>query len=391
MSFDPHRLTVADVDGGPGAPSDVSGSDETTLDVEQSGGVAPAAQIIVYQAPNTDQGFFDAFASAIDGNMADSISTSWGSWEWENNLANAPVTDPVSGKTFSFLKAAHELFVKAAVQGQSMVAAAGDQGAYDVFGEVDDNGVPIMPPNYTVPLSVDYPASDPAITAAGGTTLAGTQTNATSSGPFVIDIPEERVWGWDYLVPLCNSLGLSPIDCGIYPAGGGGGVSVFFPRPWYQQTLAGVRRSEPQQVLIDEISVPPEIVFALPVHFSGRNVPDVSMNADPNTGYVIYYTSDVSGFGIYPYFGGISFVAPQLNGVTALLDQNANHRLGVLNGALYLAAGLPGAYRGRRPPLHDITEGDNWFYSGRRGYSPAAGIGTLDVSNLAEVMSNYSW
>ena len=158
----------------------------------------------------------------------ESISTSWGSWEWENNLANAPVTDPLSGKTFSFLRAAHELFVKAAVQGQSMFAAAGDQGAYDVFGELDNNGVPIVPPNYTVPLSVDYPASDPAITAGGGTTLAGAQTYTTSVGSVVIDIPEERVWGWDYLVPLCNALGLSPIDCGIYPTGGGGGVSVFF-------------------------------------------------------------------------------------------------------------------------------------------------------------------
>ncbi len=391
LSVDPHRLTMVDVDGGPGSPSDASGSDETTLDVEQSGGVAPAAQIIVYQAPNTNQGFLDAFASAIDGNIADSISTSWGSWEWENNLANAPVTDPLSGKTFSFLQAAHELFVKAAVQGQSMFAAAGDQGAYDVFGELDNNGVAIAPPNYAVPLSVDYPASDPAITAAGGTTLAGVQTYTTSIGSVVIDIPKERVWGWDYLVSLCNSLGVSPIACGIYPAGGGGGVSVFFPLPWYQQALAGVRRSEPQQVLVDEISVPPEIVFSLPAHFAGRNVPDVSMNADPNTGYVIYYTSDVSGFGIQTYFGGTSFVAPQLNGVTALLDQNANHRLGLLNGVLYLHAGLPAAYRGRRPPLHDITDGDNWFYSGRRGYSPAAGIGTLDVSNLAEVMSNYSW
>ena len=65
LSVDPHRLTVVDIDGGPGSPSDVSGSDETTLDIEQSGGVAPAAQIIVYQAPNTDQGFLDAFASAI--------------------------------------------------------------------------------------------------------------------------------------------------------------------------------------------------------------------------------------------------------------------------------------------------------------------------------------
>src|SRR4051812_38358648 len=56
-------LTVADftqIDGGSGPPSDASGSDETTLDVEQAGGVAPAAKIIVYEAPNTLQGWIDA-------------------------------------------------------------------------------------------------------------------------------------------------------------------------------------------------------------------------------------------------------------------------------------------------------------------------------------------
>jgi kumamolisin len=390
LSVDPHRVTVVDIDGGPGAPSDVSGSDETTLDVEQSGGVAPAAQVIVYQAPNTNQGFLDGFASAIDANLADSISTSWGSWEWENDLENGPVTDPLSGKTFSLLQAAHELFVKAAVQGQSMFAAAGDQGAYDVFGEMDNNGVPIEPPYYSVPLTVDYPASDPAITAAGGTTLGGSQTYLTPIGSVVINIPRERVWGWDYLEPLCDALGLSPIGCGIYPAGGGGGVSVFFRTPLYQQGLAGVHRSQPNQVLVDEVLIPPEIVFSLPANFAGRNVPDVSMNADPQTGYVLYYTSDVTGFGIFSYFGGTSFVAPQLNGVTALLDQNSNHRLGLLNYAFYLQARLPTAYQGFHPPLRYIIDGDNWFYSGRQGYSPAAGIGTLDVSNLAEELSSLS-
>jgi kumamolisin len=97
LSVDPNRLAVVNVDGGPGAPSDQSGSDETTLDIEQSGGIAPGAKIVVYQAPNTSQGFLDAFAAAIHSNMADSISTSWGSWEFFNDLENDPVSDPFSG------------------------------------------------------------------------------------------------------------------------------------------------------------------------------------------------------------------------------------------------------------------------------------------------------
>jgi subtilase family serine protease len=63
-------LTVVNIDGGPGPPSDTSGSSETTLDVEQSGGIAPGANTVVYQAPNTDQGFLDAFAAAIQSNKA---------------------------------------------------------------------------------------------------------------------------------------------------------------------------------------------------------------------------------------------------------------------------------------------------------------------------------
>ena len=66
------------IDGGAGAPSDACGSDETTLDVEQSGGLAPGAKIIVYEAPNTNQGFADAFAAAIDTNRADTVSTQLG-------------------------------------------------------------------------------------------------------------------------------------------------------------------------------------------------------------------------------------------------------------------------------------------------------------------------
>jgi subtilase family serine protease len=73
LSVDPNRLTIINVDGGPGAPSDASGSDETTLDVEQSGGIAPQAKVLLYQGPNTNQAFVDVFAKAIDANVAQSL------------------------------------------------------------------------------------------------------------------------------------------------------------------------------------------------------------------------------------------------------------------------------------------------------------------------------
>ena len=62
------------LDGGPGAPSDAAGSGETDLDVEQSGGIAPDANVIVYQAPNTDNGFADGFFQAASQNIAGSVS-----------------------------------------------------------------------------------------------------------------------------------------------------------------------------------------------------------------------------------------------------------------------------------------------------------------------------
>ncbi|MGC1416698.1 MAG: S53 family peptidase [Candidatus Acidiferrum sp.] len=383
LSVKGNRIKVVDVDGGPGAPSDASGSIETTLDVEQSGGIAPGAKMIVYQAPNTNQGFVDGFATAIDSNKADSLSVSWGFWEWYQNLENSPVTDPMTGRTVGITQAFHELFLRAAIQGQTLFAASGDGGAYDI-----NNDFGCTPPDCSLTLSVDNPASDPAMTAAGGTTLPGTQSyclNSACTPPYYnITIAQESVWGWDYLDGLCSALGApNPIACGIFPGGSGGGVSILFGEPLYQYFVSGVQRSQPGQNWVLE----GQLVYALPANYRGRNVPDISFNADPETGYVIYYTSDKNGFGIASFYGGTSFVAPQLNGVTALLGQYLNgRRIGLLNYALYGLASSGQGYRGPNAPLHAITTGDNWFYYGRNGYSPAAGLGTLDVANFAQYL-----
>ena len=127
LQVDPLRIKITNIDGGPGAPSDASGSDETTLDVEQSGGLAPGAKIVVYQAPNTDQGLLDAFARAIYDNNTDAISTSWGEWE-ELLVQGTGISDPNAAGE---LRAFDNLFIQAAIQGQSLSAAAGDAGSYD--------------------------------------------------------------------------------------------------------------------------------------------------------------------------------------------------------------------------------------------------------------------
>jgi kumamolisin len=377
LKVNANRLKVVNIDGGPGAPSDNSGSIETTLDVEQSGGIAPGAKVIVYQAPNTNQGFLDAFARAVHDNKADTFSSSWGEWELFDNLATSPVTDEFSHETVSALQATHEVFVVAALQGQSGFIASGDSGAFDAFGQEF--------PAFN-PLSVDNPGSDTAITAAGGTTLPGLQQFNGPNGTIInITVPTERVWAWDYLEPLCNALSLDFVTCGIFPVGSGGGVSVFFPIPVYQLGIFGTQLSQPNQTYTNPFSTPVVTEATLPAHFPGRNVPDISFNADPETGYIIFYTSNVSGFSVQTFFGGTSFVAPQLNGVTSLLNQNAGHRLGLLNFELYNLSRL-GQTFGSHAPIHTISTGDNWFYNARDGYSPSVGLGTMDVFNISRVM-----
>ena len=345
LAVDPNRLEIVYVDGGPGAPSDDSGSLETTLDIEQSGGIAPGAKIIAYLAPNTNQSFVDVFAAAIDANKVETLSISWGGWEWFDNLENAPVTDPSTGKTVSSTEAVHELLVRAAIQGQTVFTAQGDGGAYEANNDLGCYGPydPSQPDSCSLTLSVGYPGSDPAITSAGGTTLPGLQEyclNSPCTPPYYdVNIAHEQVWGWDYLTGFCSAIGLTPIGCGIFPGGSGGGVSVAFLQPWYQFGTSGVQLSQPGQVFQAGSGIVADDgiggYFALPAFFPGRNVPDVSFNADPETGYLVFYTSSATGYGEEPFWGGTSFVAPQLNGVSALYGQYVHGRLGLLNPLLY--------------------------------------------------------
>jgi kumamolisin len=399
IPFETNRLSIINVDGGPGAPSDAGGSEETTLDVEQSGGIAPKANILVYQAPNTSQGFVDLVAEAVSDGLADSLSISWGEWELIENLANSPVSDPYSGNTVGVTQAVHELLVQAAIQGQSVFTSAGDNGAYEANGDFDCYGPysASVPKSCSLTLSVDYPASDPAITAAGGTTLPGRQNyclDQACTQTYSVNVAHEQVWGWQYLEGWCAARGTpDAVACGIFGVGSGGGVSVMFGVPAYQASLRGVLASQPRQTFqageyfIQNDGVP--ATYAMPSPFRGRNVPDVSFNADPNTGYSVYYTSSKanSRVAIDSFVGGTSFVAPQLNGVSALLGEYlGGKRLGLLNNALYSVAPRVRAPGISGTPLHAIQYGNNWSYFGRNGYSPAAGLGTMDVAQFAQYL-----
>jgi subtilase family serine protease len=361
LDVKPNRITQVHVDGG-GVLSADAGTGETCLDVEQSGGLAPRAKMVVYDAPNTEAGFIDLFYKAASDNVVDTLSVSWGSSEAYYFEAIAGVDRTGN------LEAFHQAFLESAAQGISMFASSGDDGAYDING-----------PGFSPFLTIDAPSNDPAITSAGGTTVPA---SLDFGGATPLVISHEQVWGWDYLVTYFEDAFDIDITDEVYPVGGGGGVSVYWSMPDYQRGVHGVQRSQPNQSVVYDAGdgAGPIDYLDLPAHFAGRNVPDVSLNADPETGYLLYSTTDG---GLLAGYGGTSFVAPQLNGITALLGEVAGGRLGLVNPAMYRLHD----HHGHSPAaIVDITSGDNWFYTGAPGYEPGAGLGVLDVANLAALV-----
>jgi kumamolisin len=379
----PNRIDVVNVDGGPGAPNENAGSGESDIDVEQSGALAPDANIIVYQSPNTDPGFADDFYQAASDNTADTVSTSWG--ESETVLAAAVATGV---ETSAYVAAFDQAFLELAAQKQSMFVASGDQAAYDASGDIG-----------TTNLSVDTPGSSPFVTDAGGTTLGGQidDTVDLSTGPIVVKatIPAQRTWGWDWLWPDWAQWGASS-EASFAEAqigGSGGGYSTVESEPSYQRGVSGVGPYRDVEYLTPTdytttygLNLPTEWSFnptpsVASGYGTGRAVPDVVADADPFTGYLLY--DPLSSPALQGGWGGTSFVAPQLNGSTALIDQYVGHRVGLWNPQIYSFA-----TSGSDPFTALDTSGttnDNLFYTGTPGatYNPGSGLGTPNLAELA--------
>jgi subtilase family serine protease len=223
--------------------------------------------------------------------------------------------------------------------------------------------------------------------AAGGLTLAGTQTFTNSSGVVVgsVNVPKDRPWAWDYLENFfTTNYGASFYYANLFPVGGGGGVSVNYDVPFYQKHLQGVQLTAPNQSLICDTTTGPQDLIDLPQGYAGRNLPDVALNADPDTGYAEY----VGGAWQYGW-GGTSFVAPQLNGITVLLNQVNGGRLGFLNPQLYSRFRQFGY--SSNSPFVAITSGDNEYWQATHSYNPASGLGALDVAKLARSFAGWGY
>ena len=381
------RVVPIDIDGGGPPASETIGSDETVLDTEQSGALAPDATVRVYQAPNTDAGFVDAFYQAASDNVADSVSASWGESESVIKYVTA-----LGGEDPNYAASFNQAFLELAAQGQSTFLSSGDSGAYPASRDLGSTD-----------STAGNPDDSPYVTSSGGTTLPG----SLSLHGINFNFPTERTWGWDYLWASARpgQLGETEQQYAVsHVEGGGGGYSEFNAMPAYQKAVGAMNASTVEYLTpIDYLQVAPGVTLPLGWNFNanpsvaqvrgtGRATPDLSADADPETGYLLLYTFGDSTNPNAPesveQFGGTSFVAPQLNGVATVIDSALGHRVGFWNPWIYKFA-----LQGNSPftPLDQSgTSNDNLLYTGTPGaiYNVGSGLGTPDFAKLSQDFAN---
>jgi subtilase family serine protease len=370
-------LKNVNVDGGPLNPhcpagdtcppdeQGYAGDIEVDADIEQQLSIAPDLRhLIVYNAPNdvTGQTEIDEYSRIAADDAASTISTSWGECESELGAAVA--------------QAENVVFEQMAVQGQTIFAAAGDNGAFDCG---------------TTPqaLAVDDPASQPWVTGAGGTSWQNFNPGTNPHPRYPAGV--ESVWNPD---SLCNAssdsqdTGQSGLFWCNATGAGGGGTSSFWGRPFYQRG-PGINNpytthgNGTTQCALARVGTP------------CREVPDISAGADQFTPYSEYCTGNadtpnsvcatfsasqpVPGwFGI----GGTSLSSPFWAALAADRDSYQGHRSGNFNPLLYLLYNVaPGRY------FHDITgigqsTTNNGLFPTVPGYDLATGIGTPKMAAL---------
>lgn len=295
-----------------------SGTEEADIDIEQVMTQAPEASVISYEGPNTASGPYDVWQTIVDDDAAQVVSTSWGACEPESYNAN-------------WIQEFDPLFMQAASQGQTILAASGDSGSEDCFRTGSNTAE-----------EVDYPASDPYVTAVGGTSL-------WSQG-------DEVVWN------DCETTGYSEsVSCANHfggQAAGGGGMSRYEARPSFQPNVLTWSSYQPCGTTC-------------------REVPDISANA--GVGMVAYVD------GSWGAGGGTSFAAPFLAGLVADRNDGCQGSTGLWTSDLYELASQ-GSYGSA---FTDITSGNNDMtgsnggnYAAGSGYDPVSGIGSPIAQGL---------
>ena len=279
---------------------------EMTLDVEWSHAIAPGANIVLVHAKsNNDADILSAIRYAVDNDLGDVISMSFGE---DERCVGSPGSDLIS--------AYHDVFVAATQKHITLFASSGDQGA--ALPTCDGN---------SWSKAVSSPASDPLVTGVGGTELQAVGypsscTDSSTCNPPIVPgtYQGEIVWNEGPLGDFSNLLGNTEAT--------GGGFSVIYGEPPYQNGTDGLHGGHQ------------------------RAVPDVAYNAAIFHGVLVQFLVG-NGGGTF-LFGGTSCGAPQWAALTAIANQKAGARLGFLNKAIYDIG-----KHGNQTAFHDITTGNN--------------------------------
>jgi subtilase family serine protease len=343
---------------------------ESDLDIEWSGAIAQGATIdFVYTGNSTNFNAFDSLAYAIDEKIAPIISVSYGACE-----------TAVQAEGFSL----ETQLAQAATQGQTVVAASGDQGSTACSGDTA-NGLTTA---QQFALAVNYPASSPNVTAVGGTEISAADDVSTNATYWVAQSTNDVVTSAKTYIPeiVWND------DSTQFGLGAsGGGASTLFARPSWQTGVPGIpsgtKRLVPDVALYSSAELPGYLFCTSDQSNWNTSTPPFQA-ASCNSGFRDGSTGDLT------VAGGTSFATPIFAGMIALINQKQEWTdgQGLANPTLYtLAAGA-----NYSTMFHDVTSGNNNCTAGSTfcgttttgfaagtGYDEATGLGSVDLANLA--------
>jgi len=335
-----------------GRPTFGADDAEAALDVEQIVGLAPDVHVIVYQAPDNFSVGVRQFNKIVSQNRARTVSISWG-------LCEAKIT--FGRRDLSIVRTEAKIFEEAAVQGQSVLAASGDTGSAGCENELDSTR-----------LAVQDPASQPFVTGVGGTTLY-TEYNGEPAlwNPSLGETMLQAVWNDGEL----------KTSRGVQAAATTGGLSTLWAMPRYQRRAAA------------GLGVVNAYSSGRPCRSSHdcREIPDVSADGDPATGYVVYASAGPNH--TWTSEGGTSAAAPLWAALTAEADALPSCRrasLGFENPSIYKLAAAPGNFAditGANPLTgaanNDAVGKNHGLYPVTPGYDMTTGLGTPNAAAVA--------
>jgi subtilase family serine protease len=337
--LNPPKFRVMNVDGGAPFNSGSGGSFEASLDVQQVLGGAPGAAVTLVSIPDlADSHILDGYVAIVDGNKWDLVNSSFGGCE----LGYTPAYNEGVDET-GVLRTYHEVFAQGNAQGITFVASSGDSAGLSCpsvnyfFGATDARFV----------VSVETPADDPNVTAVGGGNLiTTTPPNPQTTPPTLTSKYVKENAFSDPEVPYDIYGFGTNVSGGRW--GAGGGQSVVFGRPTYQNWITFYGNN-----------------------VTGRAVPDVGMQVGGCPLGLAANCNSTDSAAVVTFAGGnygvigTSVSSPEFVGALALVVQYRGGRLGNLNPFLwaqgYTQTDLGGA---KAATVAQFFHKGQWGYNG---------------------------